>query len=155
MVAPRRTRRSGSDPVTTRTPRRCVKPCHGCPSAVRIEEPGEAPYRSVTVTVTCPAGRSRSVQCGTMRRLFLLTALVCGVTVVAARQVPSIVNTNTVPGGMDAPPMTAAQALATMKLPAGFKASVFASEPDVQNPIQLTWDTHGRLWVAENYTMDS
>ena len=42
-----------------------------------------------------------------------------------------------------------------MKLPPGFKASVFAAEPDVQNAIQLTWDTHGRLWVAENYTMDS
>ena len=25
----------------------------------------------------------------------------------------------------------------------------------MQNAIQLTWDTHGRLWVAENYTMDS
>jgi len=73
----------------------------------------------------------------------------------AAAQFPAITNTNTVPGGTGTPPKTAEQALSEMKLPAGFKASVFASEPDIQNPIQLTWDTHGRLWVAENYTMDS
>ena len=29
---------------------------------------------------------------------------------------------------------------------------MFASEPDVQNPIAMTWDSKGRLWVAENYT---
>ena len=49
-------------------------------------------------------------------------------------------------------PMPAAQVAAQMKLPPGFKASVFAAEPDVQNPIALAWDARGRLWVAENYT---
>jgi putative membrane-bound dehydrogenase-like protein len=39
-----------------------------------------------------------------------------------------------------------------MKLPPGFKATVFAAEPDVQNPIAMAWDARGRLWVAENYT---
>jgi putative membrane-bound dehydrogenase-like protein len=39
-----------------------------------------------------------------------------------------------------------------LNLPPGFKATVFAAEPDVQNPIALTWDARGRLWVAENYT---
>lgn len=37
-------------------------------------------------------------------------------------------------------------------VPEGFKVSVFASEPEVQNPIALTWDEGGRMWVAENYT---
>src|SRR5947209_1511141 len=49
-------------------------------------------------------------------------------------------------------PMPPAEAAAKMKLPPGFKASVFAAEPDVQNPIAMTWDSRGRLWVAENYT---
>ncbi len=49
-------------------------------------------------------------------------------------------------------PMPAAEAAAKMKLPPGFKASVFAAEPDIQNPIAMTWDGRGRLWVAENYT---
>src|SRR5437773_11842535 len=49
-------------------------------------------------------------------------------------------------------PMPAAQAVDQMKLPPGFKATVFAAEPDVQNPIAMAWDARGRLWVAENYT---
>jgi len=44
------------------------------------------------------------------------------------------------------------QVAASLRLPDGFKATVFAAEPDVQNPIALTTDPHGRLWVAENYT---
>jgi putative membrane-bound dehydrogenase-like protein len=49
-------------------------------------------------------------------------------------------------------PMPGSEALAKLKLPAGFKATLFAAEPDVQNPIAMTWDARGRLWVAENYT---
>jgi putative membrane-bound dehydrogenase-like protein len=48
--------------------------------------------------------------------------------------------------------MTAAEAAEKMRLPSGFKATVFAAEPDVQNPIAMAWDARGRLWVAENYT---
>jgi len=49
-------------------------------------------------------------------------------------------------------PMPASEAAAKMKLPPGFKATVFAAEPEVQNPIGLSWDARGRLWIAENYT---
>ena len=49
-------------------------------------------------------------------------------------------------------PMPAAEAAAKLSLPPGFKATVFAAEPDVQNPIAMAWDGRGRLWVAENYT---
>lgn len=49
-------------------------------------------------------------------------------------------------------PMPAAEVARTMKLPPGFKCVVFASEPDVQQPISMSWDARGRLWVAENYT---
>ncbi len=52
----------------------------------------------------------------------------------------------------DASPMPAAEAAATMTLPEGFRATVYASEPDVRNPIAMAWDDHGRMWVAENYT---
>ncbi|HMC28339.1 MAG TPA: hypothetical protein VKM56_11165, partial [Verrucomicrobiae bacterium] len=57
---------------------------------------------------------------------------------------------NSEPG--DGKPMPAIEAAAKMKLPPGFKATVFAAEPDVQNPIAMAWDARGRLWVAENYT---
>jgi putative membrane-bound dehydrogenase-like protein len=49
-------------------------------------------------------------------------------------------------------PMSATEAAARMQLPPGFRATVFAAEPDVQNPIAMAWDARGRLWVAENYT---
>lgn len=49
-------------------------------------------------------------------------------------------------------PMSPQEALQAYKLPPGFKATLFAAEPDVQNPVALTWDAKGRMWVAENYT---
>ena len=49
-------------------------------------------------------------------------------------------------------PMDPVEAASKMKLPPGFRATLFAAEPDVQNPIAMNWDARGRLWVAENYT---
>ena len=46
----------------------------------------------------------------------------------------------------------AAQALKWMRLPEGFKATLFAAEPDVHQPITATIDRRGRLWVVECYT---
>ncbi|MCA9127799.1 MAG: c-type cytochrome [Planctomycetales bacterium] len=61
---------------------------------------------------------------------------------------PQIYNSETEPGE----PITPQQALASLQLPNGFSASLFAAEPDVQNPIAATLDAQGRVWVAENYT---
>ena len=44
------------------------------------------------------------------------------------------------------------EALKALQLPKGFVATLFASEPQIQNPIALSWDQRGRLWIAENYT---
>jgi putative membrane-bound dehydrogenase-like protein len=51
-----------------------------------------------------------------------------------------------------AEPLPAAEAAATMSVPAGFRVGVFAAEPEVQNPIAMAWDARGRLWIAENHT---
>lgn len=48
--------------------------------------------------------------------------------------------------------LPAEEAAAALALPEGFRAQVFAAEPDINNPIALAWDARGRLWVAENYT---
>ena len=48
-------------------------------------------------------------------------------------------------------PFPAAEAAGHMTLPAGFRANLFASEPDVTQPIAFAIDTRGRLWVAENH----
>ena len=49
-------------------------------------------------------------------------------------------------------PMPPDEVVKSVKLPPGFKLQVFAAEPDVQNPIAITTDERGRLWVAENYS---
>ncbi len=46
-------------------------------------------------------------------------------------------------------PLPADKAAKQMKLPEGFHASVFASEPDVVQPISFCIDDRGRLFVAE------
>ena len=58
---------------------------------------------------------------------------------------------NTEPGN-PSPPVTPAEGARSFELPPGFSVSLFAGEPDVQNPIACCWDTRGRLWIAENYT---
>ncbi len=50
--------------------------------------------------------------------------------------------------GQPLPPLEAA---ATMQVPEGFKVTLFAGEPDVQQPIGFCIDDRGRLWVAEAY----
>jgi putative membrane-bound dehydrogenase-like protein len=49
-------------------------------------------------------------------------------------------------------PLPPEEAARGFRMPAGFTVDVFAAEPNVCNPIALTWDGRGRLWVAENYT---
>lgn len=83
----------------------------------------------------------------TARWLGTLIATLC--LAALAADFPTVYNSE---ADTNAAPPTPAQSLAMMKLPTGFKATVFAAEPDVQNPIGMAWDAKGRLWIAENYT---
>lgn len=69
-------------------------------------------------------------------------------TLTSAAEFPTPADTET----SEAQPMAAREAAATASLPPGFRLEVFASEPDVCNPIAMATDGQGRLWVAENYT---
>ncbi|MEX0711134.1 MAG: PVC-type heme-binding CxxCH protein, partial [Pirellulales bacterium] len=44
------------------------------------------------------------------------------------------------------------EAAAAMTVPEGFAVTLFAGEPDVQQPIAQAIDDRGRLWVAEAYS---
>jgi len=46
-------------------------------------------------------------------------------------------------------PLSAKDSMDYTQAPVGFRLELFASEPDVINPIGLAWDERGRLWVAE------
>ena len=50
-------------------------------------------------------------------------------------------------------PMTPpVEALKMMQLPDGFQSTLFAAEPDIHQPISVTTDARGRLWLVECYT---
>ena len=44
------------------------------------------------------------------------------------------------------------EALRAITVPKGFRVQLAASEPMVQQPIDMAWDERGRLWIAECYT---
>ncbi|MXV16787.1 PVC-type heme-binding CxxCH protein [Hufsiella ginkgonis] len=46
--------------------------------------------------------------------------------------------------------LSAEESMKTMQVPSGFEVKLFASEPDITNPIAMQWDEHGRLWIVES-----
>ena len=48
------------------------------------------------------------------------------------------------------PPLSPEEALARMTVPAGFHVELVASEPDLVNPVAMTFDERGRIWVTES-----
>jgi mono/diheme cytochrome c family protein/glucose/arabinose dehydrogenase len=49
----------------------------------------------------------------------------------------------------DSPALSPEEALKTFYMPPGYQLELVASEPLVQDPIVMDWDTQGRLWVVE------
>ncbi|HRQ87548.1 MAG TPA: c-type cytochrome [Bacteroidia bacterium] len=84
-----------------------------------------------------------------VRRLTLLTAAGLGIASAFASDFPAPYNSEPDP---NAAPPPSTEALAMMALPEGFTSTLYAAEPDVQNPVAMAWDGRGRMWVAENYT---
>ena len=57
------------------------------------------------------------------------------------------------PGVLPAPdrslPVAPVDALTAFSMPPGYRIELVASEPLVQAPVAIDWDTEGRLWVVE------
>jgi putative heme-binding domain-containing protein len=86
-----------------------------------------------------------------MVRLLMLGWLAVLLVPLAAQEPPlppSIKDTQS-PKYIPPPPEEAAR---RFKLPPGFEVTLFAGEPDVRQPIAMTFDDRGRLWVAECYS---
>jgi putative membrane-bound dehydrogenase-like protein len=49
------------------------------------------------------------------------------------------------------PALKPEDAAGKFSVPEGFEVRIFAYEPDVINPVGMSWDERGRLWVAELY----
>ncbi len=66
---------------------------------------------------------------------------------------PTSVVEQQIPHGQDAapnPPQSAAQAARAMTVPAGFQVEIVAAEPDIVNPVAMTFDERGRIWITES-----
>src|SRR5260221_14350433 len=58
-----------------------------------------------------------------------------------------------VPHAQDKPPgpaLSPAEAMRKMTLPEGFSVELVASEPDIVNPVAMTFDERGRIWITES-----
>jgi putative heme-binding domain-containing protein len=58
-----------------------------------------------------------------------------------------------IPHGQDRPPgpaLSPAEAIARMKVPEGFHVELVAAESDLVNPVAMTFDERGRIWVTES-----
>jgi putative membrane-bound dehydrogenase-like protein len=104
--------------------------------------------------VTMLSCRILDIPMMTLKRTFLIEStflLIAGLMPLSslAQETTPIYNSEV---DRDAIPLAPEDAAATMQVPAGFRVNVFSSEPEVQNPIAMTWDRRGRLWIAENYT---
>lgn len=66
------------------------------------------------------------------------------------RDTPYAINTQ--PAGQHPP--TAEESAAALQLPKGFKATLFAGDPQVHQPIAFEIDDRGRLWVVECFTYE-
>lgn len=51
-------------------------------------------------------------------------------------------------------PLPPEEAIKRLRVPDGFRITLAAAEPDVRQPIAITFDDRGRLWVAESYSYD-
>jgi putative membrane-bound dehydrogenase-like protein len=83
-------------------------------------------------------------------------ALALGFLLVTGRQVDPATaaeEREVIPHAQDkppGPPLTPAEAVARMTVPEGFRVELVASEPDIVNPVAMTFDERGRAWITES-----
>jgi putative membrane-bound dehydrogenase-like protein len=107
-------------------------------------------YGSEICLVMDPSlNRSRTRSVVSFWILFCVAAATAVATAASAAD-PSPHAVNTQAAG-DTPP-AAADLTRGMTVPDGFRVVLFAAEPDVSQPIAITTDARGRLWVVENYS---
>ena len=80
--------------------------------------------------------------------LRILPTIILASALFADDQAPAPFNTQEI----TIPFLKPAEALKAIAVPKGFRVQLAAAEPMVQQPIDMAWDTRGRLWVAECYT---
>lgn len=82
-----------------------------------------------------------------------MSARACWFTVVSILVAWPALGQELIPHHQDAPPgpaLSPAEAAKKMTVPEGFTVEVVASEPDIVNPVAMTFDEKGRTWITES-----
>jgi putative membrane-bound dehydrogenase-like protein len=82
-------------------------------------------------------------------RLLILLVLGCVLNGVFGAETPTLPPGVTNSQNPKDKPISPQEALKKITLPEGFRATLFAGEPDVMQPIAFDFDDRGRLWVVE------
>jgi putative membrane-bound dehydrogenase-like protein len=86
-------------------------------------------------------------------RHFLALALAAALVPIALHTAATGQGTNLIPHAQDkppGPPLSPEEAIAKMTVPEGFRVEVVACEPDIVNPVAMTFDERGRVWITES-----
>jgi putative heme-binding domain-containing protein len=82
---------------------------------------------------------------------------ICSFCLFSMFSVLSVVNSSSAaerpPHGQDhvpGPALSPADAIKKMTVPPGFSVELVASEPDIVNPVAMTFDERGRIWITES-----
>jgi putative membrane-bound dehydrogenase-like protein len=81
-------------------------------------------------------------------RLGAVVVVVSSVFSAAAADREVIPHAQTKPPG---PALSPQEALKKMVVPEGFSVELVAAEPDIQNPVAMTFDEKGRIWITESF----
>jgi putative heme-binding domain-containing protein len=85
--------------------------------------------------------------------LLLTAAVFLSLFTIATRQLPAQKQAEPVPHGQDympGPPLSPAEAIKKMTVPPGFSVELVAAEPEIVNPVAMTFDERGRIWITES-----
>ena len=77
----------------------------------------------------------------------LLATVLLGLWTTTARSADPVPHAQDKPPG---PPLSVAEALVLMTVPPGFTVECVASEPQIVNPVGMTFDERGRIWITES-----
>ncbi len=87
-----------------------------------------------------------------MKIFSTLIALALGLTALSAIELSEAQKRDLITRAPAATPaLSPADSQQAFTVPPGFEVRLFASEPMVVNPVAMTWDDRGRLWVVELY----
>jgi putative membrane-bound dehydrogenase-like protein len=86
-------------------------------------------------------------------RLFVLAALFTFTVAFGAPAQDRQPKKEPIPHGQTSAPgpaLSPQEALKKMQVPPGFRVELVAAEPDIVNPVAMTFDERGRLWITES-----